>query len=233
MEDLTLAVHQADPRSIEEYDEGHDEASWASYEIPEPLPTIEMEEFYQAAEKLHLRIATRTIITAARGGRLRRLYASYHSSNRKVTFFDVDVEPPFAIPALLPYWVAIEQWYNVVGGMHGWQTAASTLRWLLAHASLWLDVAEGSVSPRQNRELTSQEIQSLHSRYTRIDLHEIIPLEASEPAENLAHMHPLEDYLPWLAEDAELCQRVADVWNGIVALGQADDQECMCARCWA
>lgn len=48
---------------------------------------------------LNLSIASRTIISAARGGHLRRL-----------TVRGLHVEPPFAIRALMPCWVRVKFW---------------------------------------------------------------------------------------------------------------------------
>lgn len=42
---------------------------------------------------------------------------------------------------------------------------------------------------------------------------------------------PVARYLPWLEEDAELAQQVADVWNAIVEHGKADALECECFSC--
>lgn len=219
-------MHQCDAQLVD----GHDEASWASFEIPAQLPSTTSEDylssFFRAAERLHVSIATRTIIAAARGGRLKRIYAGFRG------FDDTDVEEPFAIPSLLPFWVAMEEWYDVVGSMEGCQVAALTLRRLLAHASLWLDIADGSFNPRQNRQLTRQEIQSLSSRYSHIDVYMIIPLGDIEPTlDPDEEPHPLERYMDWLAQDAKVAQAVADVWNSIVERGQAEDQDCLCVRC--
>lgn len=120
--------------------------------------------------------------------------------------------------------------------MNGWATAAQTFRHLLAHASIWFDVVEGSRSQRHNRKLTHQEIQSLNSRYSHEDLIAIIPLLDFHPElepDDPTQSYPMDAYLAWLEEDVELSQRVANVWNDIVERGQAEDQDCVCARCSA
>lgn len=201
--------------------EEHDEATWASFEIPAQLPTVSKDSGSSIpGDRLHLSIATRTVITAARGGRLQRLHAGFE---------DADVEPPFAIPTLLPYWVTIEEWYHVVGCLEGWHVAASTLRILLAHNSRWLGVGQGTAAARPDRELTGQDVQSFYSSYSHDYIHEIVPLEGERHEDEFEH--PLMRYLEWLAEDAEVAQRVADAWNAVVQRGQADDQGCSCDRC--
>lgn len=42
---------------------------------------------------------------------------------------------------------------------------------------------------------------------------------------------PVTRYFPWLLEDAELSQRVADAWNAVVRRGGADLVACRCERC--
>lgn len=201
-----------------------EEAECASFEVPVPLPA-DME--FCDIENLHALIATRTIITAARGGRLRRLYAGGDVTG--------SVDHAFAIPALLPYWVALDTWYEPTGSADGWANAALALRRLLAHASRWSDGRRGWRSPRQDRKLTCLENQSLGAQYGRRDLSKMSPRLKFRPDTTQldASPHPADVYLAWLAQDAQLAQQVADVWNGIVEQGQADQQKCRCARCAA
>lgn len=41
----------------------------------------------------------------------------------------------------------------------------------------------------------------------------------------------LKLYLPWLEQDADLAQRVADAWNAVVERGEADLAKCCCLQC--
>lgn len=186
----------------------HDEAELASFELPESLPT-DGEEM----EVLHAHVASRTIIAAARGGQLRRLSAGSEH----------DLEPPFTNRALLPYWIDIEEW-DVQGGAYGWMIAASTLRRLLAHASLWINT-EPHAAARQDRHLACQDIQLLDWLYSDDNMPSIAPLRDDMESQ------PVEFYLPWLERDAALAQQVADAWNVVLERGGADDQPCRCSRC--
>lgn len=161
-------------------------------------------------DKIHVAIATRTIIAAAKGGQLRHL---------NVTSL---VQHPFAVYTLLPYWVAIESWGDRYQSMRSWQGAAASLRPLLAHCSLWLDTIADS-GPRASRGLTRQDLQGLEATF-----------EATGGTPKLSYHddpQPVDRYLPWLAEDKELAQEVADAWNAIVERGEADTVMCSCKKC--
>lgn len=187
-----------------------EEAKWSAYELPVQLPNNE-----DVVNALHIAVACRTIIAAAKGGQLRHLFAGF--------FHDFDY--PFAVRSLLPYWVPMESWLRVSETPDGWLKSASTFRPLLAHASLWLDVAEGSELTRSDRELTRQEVQSLNAHFSDDKMPEVAPLGGNWETQ------PVERYLPWLEEDAELAQRVADAWNAVVRSGKADETVCSCSRC--
>lgn len=92
------------------------EAACTSVEVPLKVELTNK----RAREKLHLAIAGRTIVSAARGGQLRVLRTS--------TF----VQQPFAVRALLPFWVQIDEWEGSAGS-EGFQSAAVALRQLLVH----------------------------------------------------------------------------------------------------
>lgn len=97
------------------------ESILASFKVPTTLPITDA-----GRARLHLAIANRTIIAAARTGHLKSLRVSMESAQRA-----------FAIRALLPYWIKIEEWIVHPADL-GWLGAAYSLRRLLAHASLWL-----------------------------------------------------------------------------------------------
>lgn len=152
-----------------------------------------------------LAVSSRTIVAAARGNRLRQLYCSH------------SVQQPFAVRALLPYWVQIDEWQRCQFGAQGWLAAASTLRDLLSDASRWLGTTSRS-APRVNRLLTGAEVQSLQAHYWEAR----VPApwwKRSYPEPDNAEPQLVERYLPWLAEDAELAQRVADAWNDVYERG--------------
>lgn len=161
------------------------EATFASLEVPvRPAPTTK-----EAREVLHRSIASRTIIAAARGGKLKHLYV------------ESVVQYPFAIRALLPYWVSIENWLPTYGGRvseRAWRGAAASLRPLLAHVSLWPNAT--ATSTRHDRALSLQEVQGLQSYFQVTGTPEI----------TYSRDQPVDRYLPWLAQDAELAQQVAD-----------------------
>lgn len=79
---------------------------------------------------LSMPIACRTLITALKGGRVKRLQ------------LEKAMQLPFAVCRLLPYWVGIENWGNSRvdpvwdfgdDDVSGWCLAAMSLRPLLAH----------------------------------------------------------------------------------------------------
>lgn len=199
--------------------EGQFELELSSFELPSEAAFSR-----DAKIAIHFSIAARTIITAAKSGNLKSLRCSSV------------VQHAFAVRALLPRWVAIGCDMRMPRGMDkysgsassGWLGAATSLRPLLAHVSLWLGVAQDG-SARQERTLTSFEVQALNDTLGK-GLPKIIDTDSyglpDAPSQPIAH------YLPWLAEDEELSQRVADAWNAVVDRGQADERRCSCERCW-
>lgn len=175
-----------------------EEEPLASFELPSELPTA-----YEARVLLHFSIAYRTIIAAARGGKLKRLVA------------DKNVERPFAIPALLPYWVDAKVTPSHYSQVSTWQEAALAWRARLYHASLWIG-ATSSTSPRYDRRLTYHNIQTLRPH---------LPVPTGRSRDEL------EPQLLWVEKDAELAGKVADAWNGVVQRGEADVVQCWCLKC--
>lgn len=165
---------------------------------------------HEASYSHNYSIVVRTVIAAARGGRLRKLRIANDEGGINHAMIS-----PFAVRDLLPYWVAIQDWVHTGGDEY--VTVAEALRRVLAHASLWLDKAS-TWKPRATRLLTRQDVQTLQhaSRW-----------EPDSPYATIAL------YLPWLCEDEELAGQVADAWNAVVQRGQADTvgRNCMCRRC--
>lgn len=219
-----------------------DESTLASFQLPTELPTDK-----GGILELHNSIATHTIIAAARGGKLKQLAFNGH------------IQRPFAVRALLPYWVRLDEW-NIPGYRQGYMAAAPLLRPLLAHASLWLGTAEEH-EDRHDRRLTREEIQTLKQyceshgvpklRQPLAFLEEEDEDQDEEGHQELAEEQqeqgsktqqakpedpnlnqPIELYLPWL-EDAELAQQVANAWNAIAERGEADLVKCECEKCAA
>lgn len=168
------------------------------------------------ADEFHRLLACQTIIAAARGGQLRRLKPHCETPH------------PFAIRALLPYWVSVEDWgvQATQAHTHEWIRAAVALRPLLAHASLWLGTSPTS-DMRSSRSLSAQDVQSLSSHFQE----EGRPIVHPSMWSNLDSTYTIKRYLPWLAEDSTLSLQVADAWNAIVDCGEADRISCRCIRC--
>lgn len=149
----------------------------ASFELPSLDGIFSKEKICT----MHRSIASRTILAAARGGRLRRLNCSS------------DIWQPFAIRTLLPCWVHVDYWgYEEHRWGNGFLGAAATLRPLLAHASLWLGRPPHS-APRSEAELTPQDVQSLQEHFEGDGL----------PIKHWRHGppgHPVNLYLPWLTD---------------------------------
>lgn len=186
-------------------------------------------------ETLHCDIANRTIVAAARGGNLRQLLLS---SAIAVS------QKSFAVRALLPYWVAIDDfgsWETHMCRAEGWQKqwyhAARTLRTVLAHCSLWLE--ESHIGARNSRLLTREDVQALRgyfSRFTAETLPKAFTFTILQGSARKIITRPFAIfglYLPWLEEDAELAQQVADAWNAVVDRGEADVVKCKCEQCEA
>lgn len=163
-------------------------------------------------EQWHLANGYRTIIAAAREGQLRRLALC------KRTWMVLMVR------AWLPYWVRIDDWGVVAGELSSWTRAALALRPVLSHVSRWQERTADNLWSQ--RHVTSQLLRSLHSRC-------ISHTEDSHDASGtqITATEVIERFLPWLAEDAELAQQVAQVWNDIVDRGEADKVRCMCDMC--
>lgn len=167
-----------------------------------------------AKNRFHLNIASRTIIAAATSYHLRRLSPSLH------------VQHAFAIRDMMPFWVLIDVWEDGQGCCSGWAMAASTLRPLLSHASLWLGTSSSRV-PREDRELTPEELQSLQSYFEQQgspeQFHDV-----------LNHEFVTGRYLAWIAEDDDVAKVLSIFWNVIVAEpGGADCLRCECEMCEA
>lgn len=176
----------------------------SSFELPAELPTSKEEQ-----DALRFSIAYRTIITAAPGGSLRSL---------KII---PSLEHPFAIRALLPYWLLIDP-PSVSGCQGTWELAARTLRPALAHASLWLG-ANSDPGAREDRRLTREEVQSLHEVFSGAALPRFFRPRGQYQA--------VMRYLAWMEQDEELAQQVADAWNVIEGRGKADENPCGCTKC--
>lgn len=179
------------------------------FELPDEVPTTA-----EARHALHVAISNRTVVAAAKAGHLRSLNTN------------INLDAPFAIRTLLPHWVAVQQWQDSLTYTFGtWQSAAWTLRIVLTHASLWYGTDSAS-GPRDDRLLTGQEIRGLQSHFDTVQA-----LEYNYSGTFKGEVHLLDHYLPWLAEDEELSQQVADAWRAVVQHGEVDDFECDCDRC--
>lgn len=188
-EEATIAAIEAHPWSLSAYDEslqaGND----------------------QAREAFHIATACRTIVSAARGGQLKRLAPDEYSH-----------QYPFRIRALLPYWVRIEDWgAATTSRAEGWIRAAVSLRSFLAHASLHKDWSSPTSGTKAN----------VDRLLTREDLRRLLVYFAN--AERSRHWHKggsyesvVEKYLPWMTEDVELGHQVLDTWKIVAESGQAD-----------
>lgn len=207
LENLWFFVSRSGNTSTEE----RNELQVSSFELPASLPTgrSRLDVLHERAA-LQDSIMARTIVTAARGGRLKRFYAGY---------CDSEFESPLAIPTLLPYWIGIEQWYCIKEGA-GWLTAASMLRLFLSHASRWLD----GPTAREERTLTTQDVRSFNSRYSS----DRMPAIGARKVEDLSKL--VEHYLPWL-EVYEIAAPVSRAWNVLVRRGQEDLFACHCKDC--
>lgn len=206
-------------RFTEELDEG---ALIESVELP-PMPVFASASTYQ---RLHYDIVYRTIITAARGGKLRRLCLSNEVAIGHV---------PFTMSGLLPFWVGVEVWSSTrdprpPSTNPQWFEAAITLRRVLAHASLWLP--EPSAGSRSDRLLSGEDVEELADHFEAAGVPTFTHTNADgskrEPGKPFA---VIELYLPWLQDDPDLADDVADAWNAIVERGEADVVKCECELC--
>lgn len=187
------------------------EEEFLSFDLPSdlsnssiPLDTAEDRNIF------HDRLILRTIVAAARGGKLRRLSVNVHEA--------------FAIRSLLPAWVSIEDWSELHGFSHRniWLLAAGSLRPLLAHASLWLPAL--TPGARSDRRLTGNDVQGLQAHFKKVGMPRAVKVFQKQSLE-------LIPYLSWLEEDATLSQQVADAWNAVVARREADLVKCLCQEC--
>lgn len=129
------------------------EETFAAVETPAPKPFINS----AAYASYHVAVICRTIIAAARGGRLRHLSC------------DDNAQYAFAIRALVPFWVHIQDWDGSEYLARGWLRAAASLRPLLAHVSLW-GTSPSLDAAREDRSLTGEELQSLDSHFEQEEL---------------------------------------------------------------
>lgn len=159
-------------------------------------------------------IANRTIIAAAGDGRALRnlcLNTPWHA-----------LDAAFACRNLLPKWVSMDYWY-LRHTKNVWAIAAMSLRPALAHVSLWRTPVWTSV-PKNDRLLTGADVQAIRFRFAHEGKPKFFRQQSGLSAE------PIDRYLVWLEEDAELAQRVADAWNQDVEKVRANFVECMCSK---
>lgn len=185
--------------------------------------------------------AARALVSAAKGKRLKAV--DIH------TYLEHALWKPFALPAMLPAWVAIDDWGGEVEpdyvewnyrGSSMWTLAARMLRVALCHTSrLPLSERQPALDPANSRLLTSGDTQEMHERFDEEGLpcfnasdrdEEDSDSEEEEPLP-LVPRSPFECYFRWLRDDAELAQRVTDAWNVVVQKGGADLIKCYCSEC--
>lgn len=205
--------------------EEQSEAISGAFELLPSMPPTSKSDI----NSLHYAIASRVVITAARGGRLRR-----------TRFSNGYTQPPFAIRALLPFWLGLEYWElenafttgnafmvdindddddaleDLSIDTEAW-IHASGFRSFVGHAALWLGQA-GSTQPREVHSLTRQDVQGLQAFYAFSNTPDFQPYTVGR-------------YLPWLSQDADLAQQVADAWNEIVNAQRTYRMWCDCPRC--
>lgn len=182
-----------------------EESNLTSFELPQDAPTEPAD-----IDSLHVSIFAKTIITAARGGKLRCIRLNGSGGWQYA----------FAIRALLPHWVDLEDFYQRRLQDVLWESAARLLRPLLTHASLPQrhNTSTGATNDAHDRRLTVQDVQQLQ------------PLKLDKWPEDYSK-GTLELYLQWLKEDETLAGLVADAWNAVVKRGEADLIECPCDTC--
>lgn len=220
---LSLTMrHMLTPRwTVEIPEQEVSEAELLSFELPEHLPVTQGK-----LNALHDSIASRTVVAAARGGQLRGLEIQ-----------ECSVQRPFAVRALLPFWVGVKfddwaaHYHRLAYPEHKWLSARSSLRPALAHLSLWRPGSD----PRTDRKLSMAEVRGLAAHFAKRGTPNVVEPEhdSRQGRDGKVAPHPLSIglYLPWLAEDAELAQQVADAWNAVVERGEADEVMCRCERC--
>lgn len=188
------------------------EESDLTFELPFEQPATA-----EARQELDVAIASRTILAAAKGGQLRRLHC-----NLPAPYLD----RVFAIRALLPHWVAVEELELSDRDRQAYGGAAASLRAVLAHASLWLETSSFT-GTRDDRLLTAHDVQSIHDHFKIGREDKAVPRYVRESRAE----QPIELYLPWLRDDQELAQKVADAWSAVVKRGGEDLVKCPCAMC--
>lgn len=185
-----------------------DETMFSAFELPDELPSTK-----EAIGALNLAVVSRTIIAAAQSGRLKQL-----------RFRRGEIQIPFAIRSLLPFWETVEFFNERAAGRgDSWILAAAKLRTPLSHASRWLGAG---TEPRKDRRLTGQDVQVLQKSFEVTDM----PMWVLRWGV-CVDLYPVKRYLPWLAADQQLSQQVADAWNAIVARGETKVNRCYCDQC--
>lgn len=174
--------------------------------------------------------ACRTLITAARGGQLRRVsFRTCPSILDRV----------FAIRELIPCWVAVEKWdyeyekwwlvdptESIIGAPKRWAVAAASLRTALSHVSLTLST--GRIGGRRiSRLLALEDVKNLRANLM-VTEHRMLSLTTSFYPEE-----PILLYLEWLEENEELAKKVTQAWNEVVGRKEADVVKCLCKQCSA
>lgn len=185
------------------------EASMALYQIP-TAPATNEEEFSKQRDS----VASRAIVAAARGGQLRCLA------------LNEDVQGPFAVRHLLPYWVRVK--FSFFGplafcannhALGAWLVAAMQLPQLLSHAARW-------ISKTGEIRLSSQDVQAFKAYCDRNGVPDVI-------WDGDMYSEAVETYLLWLQEDADLATEVANEWNSLVEREGARKFRCQCDNCAA
>lgn len=166
----------------------------------------------RARNLVHLSIASRAIIAAARGDQLGRRDPGYHGPVSQ-----------FKVRELMPYWILIEDWGKFRHETSGWIGTAVTLRPFFAHVSQhveWLGPSSNA-SAQSARLVTLQDLRALQVYFR--------DQQPSKPWYYGGYYEAVvQNYLPWLIEDAQLGQRVLDTWTSIVERGDANKVGCMC-----
>lgn len=179
------------------------------------LPASPVAKDDEALKTLHDSILCRTIVAAAKGGKLKSLNIA-----------DRFYWTPFMIGGLLQYWVGVEHWYldtlpqDDGRPMHPFHKAASELRTALAHASIW-------ITPRNDRLLTSEDLRGWFAKYKAKEVAARVERFPELELYNAA----IEFYIYWLQEHAALAQQVSDALNAVVERGEADRVKCTCDEC--
>lgn len=196
-------------------------------------------------------IARRTVVAAARGGRLTRCRVHW----------DV-LWKPCAVCELLPAWVSIKEWeadeaqlrrwdemslhgsYRDTWPAEQWAIAGVMLRRALFHMSNRpLSPRRLSTQGTQTRLLALANVHLMHHGFNRQPLFdgELPRLSNSDDARAENGM-TAPDTLPnsssntyflWLRDDVALAQQVLDAWNALVKCGDADLCPCYCRSCYS